>query len=105
MPDEKRDMNSTPSDGAPHLGGAFEIYLAWSDRTLVVEPGQSAKDVMVEAGLPVEPGCGNGGCGMCVTSYVEGDVVHRDACLTAADREHYFCPCVSRARTRIVLAM
>lgn len=82
----------------------FEIYLAWSDVTLTVGPTQSALQVLLEAGLPIEPGCQTGGCGTCVTEYVEGDVIHKDACLNTSEREHSFCPCVSRARTRIVLA-
>ena len=96
---------TTMAGGPPLQTGEFEIYLAWSETTLRVAADQSARDVMLAAGLPVEIGCGNGGCGMCVTEYVEGDIVHKDACLTAADRAHYFCPCVSRAATRIVLAL
>jgi hypothetical protein len=46
--------------------------------------------------VPVEPGCQTGGCGMCVTAYVEGDIIHKDTCLSVSDRERYFCPCVSR---------
>lgn len=82
----------------------FEIYLAWSEVTLTVGPTQNALQVLLDAGLPVEPGCQTGGCGTCAMPYVEGDVIHKDACLSASDREHTFCPCVSRARTRIVLA-
>lgn len=82
----------------------FEIYLAWSDVTLTVGPGQSALQVLLDAGLPIEPGCQTGGCGACATSYVEGDVIHKDACLSAAERAHTFCPCVSRAKSRIVIA-
>ncbi|MDX2205897.1 MAG: 2Fe-2S iron-sulfur cluster binding domain-containing protein [Hyphomicrobiaceae bacterium] len=85
--------------------GPFEIYLAWSDVTLTVGAGESALQVLVAAGLPIEPGCQTGGCGTCVTDYVEGDVIHKDACLSESDRRHSFCPCVSRARTRIVLAL
>lgn len=85
--------------------GSFEILLAWSEKTLLVRPGESALQALIAAGIPVEPGCQTGGCGMCATEYVEGDIVHKDACLTASDREHYFCPCVSRARTRVVLAL
>ena len=88
----------------PLPSGAFEIYLAWSERTLVVGPGESALEVLIREGVPVEPGCQTGGCGTCVTAYVEGDVIHKDACLAAADRESLFCPCVSRAATRIVIA-
>ena len=82
----------------------FEIYIAWSDVTLHVSPDKSALQVLLEAGVPVEPGCQTGGCGACATAYVEGDVVHKDACLSAADRQGTFCPCVSRAKSRIVLA-
>lgn len=92
-------------DAAGTLGsGAFEIFLAWSETTVVVRANETALAALLAAGLPIEPGCGTGGCGMCVTEYVEGDVVHKDACLSTEDRKRYFCPCVSRARTRIVLA-
>ncbi len=85
--------------------GAFEIYLAWSDVTLKVLPGESALHVLQAAGIPIEPGCMTGGCGTCATAYVEGELIHKDACLTNADRAHMFCPCVSRATGRIVLAL
>ena len=29
---------------------------------------------------------------MCVTAYVEGDIIHKDGCLSVFDRERYFCP-------------
>jgi ferredoxin len=86
----------------PH---AFEILLAWSDVTLTAEPGQTALAALLSAGVAIEPGCGSGGCGMCATAYVEGDIEHKDACLTSFEREHLFCPCVSRGRSRIVLAV
>lgn len=89
----------------PDTSHAFEILLAWSDVTLTVGPDQTALDVLLSAGVAIEPGCGTGGCGMCATAYVEGDIDHKDACLTSSEREHLFCPCVSRARRRIVLAL
>lgn len=82
----------------------FEIFLAWSEKVLIVEAHETALQVLQRAGVPVEPGCTLGGCGMCATEYVEGDVIHKDTCLNPDDRQHYFCPCVSRAQTRIVLA-
>jgi vanillate O-demethylase ferredoxin subunit len=85
-------------------GANFEIYLAWSDRTLKVEAGQSALQVLLEAGVAISPGCLTGGCGECATAYIEGDIIHKDSCLNIADRQRLFCPCVSRARTRIVIA-
>jgi ferredoxin len=84
---------------------SFEIYLAWSDKHLLVEPDTSALAVLLTAGIPVEVGCLTGGCGSCVLAYVGGDVIHKDTCLSPGDRTHYFCPCVSRARTQIVLAL
>lgn len=81
----------------------FEIYLVWSERTLQVPADQSALKVLQDAGVPVDMGCENGECGTCATEYVEGDVLHNDFCLTEATRQHEFCPCVSRARGRLVL--
>lgn len=91
------------SGGRP--AGSFDIILAWSDTTLTVAPDQSALQVLLAAGVAIEPGCQIGGCGLCATDYVEGDIVHKDACLSAADRDRLFCPRVSRAWTRIVLAV
>lgn len=85
--------------------GTFAIVLAWSDITLTVGPEQTAMQVLLDAGVPIEPGCGTGGCGLCKTAYVERNVVHKDACLSQADRAHHFCPCVSRAETRVVLPL
>jgi vanillate O-demethylase ferredoxin subunit len=85
--------------------GAFEIYLAWSDKSLWVSPDKTVLTALLAAGVPIEPGCQTGGCGSCVLPYVEGDLIHKDSCLSAADRAHYFCPCVSRPQTRIVLAL
>lgn len=84
---------------------AFEIYLAWSDRTLTVAPGQSALQVLLASDIPIEPGCLTGACGECAIEYVEGDVIHKDSCLGEHERKHTFCPCVSRAHSRIVLAL
>lgn len=101
---DDRDEAATPATPrAPD--GSFEIYLVWSERTLMVEPQQTALQVLLAAELPIEPGCETGGCGMCATEYVEGDVIHKDGCLTADDRKRYFCPCVSRAKSRIVLPL
>ena len=81
----------------------FEIYLVWSEQRLNVGPEQTALEVLLKAGVPIEPGCQVGHCGECALTYVEGDIIHMDACLSRGDRERMFCPCVSRAQTRIVL--
>lgn len=85
------------------LNEPFEILLVWSETTISVASDQTALAALHEAGVPVEPGCMTGGCGSCATRYIEGDVIHKDACLSVSDREHEFCPCVSRARGVLVL--
>ena len=84
---------------------AFDIYLACSERHVHVAADTTALAALLAAGIPIEPGCQTGGCGSCTLAYVEGDVIHKDSCLSAQDRQHAFCPCVSRAATRIVLAL
>lgn len=92
------------SGDANRVNTPFEIFLAWSDVTLHVPLEKSALEILLQAGMPISPGCLSGACGECATDFVEGDVVHKDSCLNAVERAHKFCPCVSRARSRIVLA-
>ena len=99
-----RTEGAVAASSGPPPPSPFEIYLAWSDLTLTVGSNETALQVLVAAGIPIEPGCQVGGCGSCMTTYVEGDIIHKDSVLSAADRAHYFCPCVSRARSRIVIA-
>ena len=98
-------MTSTDQTQVAAGAAGFEIYLAWSERTLWVGPEETALAVLMAAGVQIEPGCTLGGCGACVTRYVEGDVVHKNSILSLEDRKSYFSPCVSRAKTRIVLAL
>ncbi len=104
-PDDHETGNATVSGDTRPSAQPFEIYLAWSDRTLLVRGDETALGVLLAAGIAIEPGCQTGGCGSCVLDYVEGDIEHRDGCLSASARARSFCPCVSRARTRIVLAL
>jgi vanillate O-demethylase ferredoxin subunit len=85
------------------MSGAFDIWLIWSDRILHVPEGVSALQVLRDAGVPVDLGCEHGSCGTCALNFVEGDVIHRDSCLSESAREREFCPCVSRALSRVVL--
>lgn len=81
----------------------FEIWLVWSDRRITVPADTATLDALINAGIPIVPGCRTGSCGECATTYVEGDVIHKDSCLSEAERENTFCPCVSRARGTLVL--
>ena len=46
-----------PDSRQPAADGSFEIYLAWSDQVLKVGADQSALEVLLQAGVPIEPGC------------------------------------------------
>lgn len=91
---------SDNADEAP-----FEVRLAAADRVLLVPPGTSILDVMIEAGLDPLYDCKRGDCGVCTTQLIDGEPDHRDICLTDDDHARgAFCPCVSRAKSaRLVL--
>jgi hypothetical protein len=86
------------------LGAAFDIYLAWSDRNVRVHADTTALAALLAAGVPVELGCQTDGCCACC-ALVERALIHKVTCLCVADRARYFCPCVSLAAPRIVLAL
>ncbi|GGC84193.1 PDR/VanB family oxidoreductase [Undibacterium terreum] len=81
-----------------------QVHLAQSDITVDVAPGTSILDALVDAGAFLSFDCKRGECGNCYTQLVEGDIAHRDVCLTAQQRAVGMCPCVSWANSgRIVL--
>lgn len=84
----------------------FEVELALAGRTLTVNPGESILGRVRETGVPVPSSCEGGTCGTCETFVLEGEPDHRDAVLTAAEREEseVMMICVSRCRgERLVL--
>ncbi|WP_405909072.1 PDR/VanB family oxidoreductase [Streptomyces sp. NBC_00828] len=87
-------------------GGAFEVELRRSGRTLAV-PADSSVLAAVRAELPnTAYSCEQGFCGTCQQRVLEGEIEHRDELLTDAERGGSMLICVSRARgERIVLDM
>ncbi|MFD5862009.1 PDR/VanB family oxidoreductase [Streptomyces chartreusis] len=87
-------------------GGAFEVELRRSGRTLSV-PADSTVLVAVRAEFPnTLYSCEQGFCGTCQQRVLEGEVDHRDELLTDAERADSMLICVSRARgDRLVLDM
>lgn len=85
-------------------GGAFEVELRRSGRTLTV-PADSTVLAAVRAQLPdTAYSCEQGFCGTCQQRVLEGEVDHRDELLTDAERADSMLICVSRARgDRLVL--
>lgn len=88
------------------LSSTFEISLARSALTLTVPPGRSILDVLRENGVEVPSSCGQGACGTCAVGLLEGEALHQDVYLNAADRRgnRTLMTCVSRALSpRLVL--
>ncbi|MEU0312871.1 PDR/VanB family oxidoreductase [Nocardioides sp. NPDC006273] len=78
---------------------AFDIELASSGRVLTVTPGESVLDVLLDNDVYIESSCEEGTCGSCETRIVSGEVDHRDAILSDAERAkgESLMVCVSRA--------
>jgi ferredoxin-NADP reductase len=91
---------------APHAENqGFEVQLASTGAVLEIPPEKSILHVLREQGIDVPCSCEEGVCGSCETRIVSGEVEHRDALLTAAERQanRSMMVCVSRARGRVVL--
>lgn len=85
--------------------GSVQLVLSESGIELSVDPGVTLLDAMEAAGAWVPSDCKRGECGACITSYTGGLPLHRDHCLTAEQRAHSFCPCVSWASPQAVLTL
>jgi ferredoxin-NADP reductase len=66
--------------------GGFAIELAKSGRTLLVPPGRSILDVLIEARVDVPFSCAEGICGTCETRVLSGTPDHRDLVLSADEK-------------------
>lgn len=86
--------------------GSFEVVLAQSGRAVVVPPGRTILDCLIDAGIDPLFDCRRGECGVCSTAVIEGDIDHRDYFLSDAEKASgkVMQICVSRCRgTRLVL--
>lgn len=88
------------ADDAP-----FDIRLLDGSGPFHVPVGQSALQVLLDAGVDVPHSCREGECGMCVLEVAEGLPEHRDHFLSAEVRESGQCMavCVSRAKTPVIV--
>jgi ferredoxin-NADP reductase len=90
----------TPEDTEDDI--THEVEFRASGITVEVPPDDSILEAAERAGLPVDSSCHEGICGTCEVAVLEGDPVHRDAVLNAAEREsgEVMMICCSRARSR-----
>ncbi|MVU80450.1 2Fe-2S iron-sulfur cluster binding domain-containing protein [Nocardia sp. ET3-3] len=84
---------------------AFSVRLAHSGQVLAVAADRSIVDVLEGAGVAIVTSCREGTCGSCETTFLEGEVQHRDSVLTADERAHgrTLMPCVSRALSDVLV--
>ena len=101
---------TVPAAAAPPEAAAadtpFELVLQRSGVRCMVQPGQSIVAAAALAGVEIGTSCGEGFCGSCESTVLEGQPLHRDSVLGAAARAsgRTLMPCVSRcAGARLVL--
>lgn len=86
--------------GVDALGGTSAPFtLTWAPTGAQVEVAatETTLQALRRAGISVTSSCESGTCGTCRLRLVDGSAEHRDLVLTAAEREHFVMPCVSRA--------
>ena len=76
----------------------FTMHLARSGETIEVDADQSALEALQAHGCRVMSSCEAGSCGTCRTTYLSGDVEHRDLVLGEGEKADQIMVCVSRAR-------
>ncbi len=81
--------------------GGFIVDCAKSGQSLFVPPGRKILHVLRDAGIQVSSSCEEGICGACEVDVLSGVPDHRDAILTAAEREENktMFVCCSGAKT------
>ncbi len=92
----------------PNVERAFEVELAHSGLTLRVPPDRTLLEVLRAANVDLASDCEEGLCGTCEVEVLAGEVDHRDAVLSRAERAagRRMMACCSRARgERLVLAL
>lgn len=86
FPAEQVHLERFTAKQAASVDGGFVISLARSCRDLVVPQGASVLKVLLDNGIEVDSSCQEGICGCCEVAVLEGEVDHRDAILTEAER-------------------
>jgi vanillate O-demethylase ferredoxin subunit len=90
----------------PAAEGGFEVRLARSNRTIMVEPGKTILNALLDAGIEASYACTEGVCGTCETRLLEGIPDHRDLFLSkeeqAANKTMIICRSGSKSRTLVL---
>jgi vanillate O-demethylase ferredoxin subunit len=86
--------------------GGFEVRLARTNRTIMVEPGKTILNALLDAGITVNYACAEGVCGTCETRVIEGTPDHRDLFLgkdeQAANKTIMICCSGAKSSTLVL---
>jgi vanillate O-demethylase ferredoxin subunit len=90
----------------PAAEGGFQVKLARSNRMIVVEPGKTILNALLDAGIAANFSCTEGVCGTCETRVIEGIPDHRDLFLgkeeKAANNTMMICCSGSKSSTLVL---
>jgi ferredoxin-NADP reductase len=82
----------------------YHLVLARSNDRIDVHPGQTMLSALQGFGIDIPASCCGGICGACRVDWLEGEPMHRDRVLTAAERERSLMVCVAGStKNRLVL--
>lgn len=97
-----REYFAAPAQPAGQVAGEFEVQIASTGETFLVEADQSITQVLSMNGVEIPTSCEQGVCGTCLTRVLEGEPEHRDTFLTDEERakNDQMLPCCSRAKSR-----
>jgi cytochrome P450/ferredoxin-NADP reductase len=83
----------------------FEVFCKCSGKTIEVAADEMLIDSLERAGYEIPFACRAGSCGSCETRVLDGEIIHRDSVLTAAERAEgkKMMVCVSRGKGSLTL--
>jgi cytochrome P450/ferredoxin-NADP reductase len=91
----------------PKNESPFTVVCQRSGAELVVGPAETLLEALERDGRAVPFACRSGSCGACELPVIDGETDHRDSVLTEQERTEgkKILACVSRGKTRLVLAI
>ncbi len=105
-PDHLHHEYFAPPAGQPANTGCFEVHLAKSALSVLVNGGESIVQALKRVGVNVATSCEQGVCGTCMTPVLDGVAEHLDYYLSDEEQRagRFIIPCCSRSKSpRLVL--
>lgn len=76
---------------APAVDGGYTVVLQRTHKRVVVEPGKTLLDALLDENVAVPYACSNGICGTCMTRVIAGVPDHRDEFLSEDEKKSGAC--------------